>query len=125
MTRLTDDAADAALVQRVLLKQELPAIRAELDRLNPPGEPVSALVVLPPWADDPGYAVRIGDDQESVLCNAEQVLERLRALPDGAPLGTEDPDPGTVWHALNASETEPAPSTEDYDEPYHGHGDGW
>jgi hypothetical protein len=80
------------------------ALRVELDRRNPPGEPCAAIVVLPRHEDDDAEIVRVGDDWVQARVSGVRALRAVRDLPEGAPLGTADAEPGSVWAALNAAE---------------------
>lgn len=50
---------------------------------------------------DPGWLIRIGDGDASVLCDAMTLLDALEVMPSGMPLGhPHDAPAGSLWRAL-------------------------
>lgn len=57
--------------------------------------------VRPRCEDDPTWLIRIGNEDTSVLCDAMNLLDVLKVLPDGAALGHPYEAPaGSVWRVL-------------------------
>lgn len=100
MTTLTITADALRALAEPTLREKL---AAELDRLNRAANagPVHSVVI---HGEMSGELAKVGDDGYQIWVDAEQALAALTALPDGAQLGTESPDKGTVWHVLNACE---------------------
>lgn len=83
-------------------------IEFHLDRLTARHGPVHSLTVTDDDDELPPCAVAIRDDHATAICIADRLLELLAALPDDAPLGVEDAEPGSVWATIIVSEDERA-----------------
>lgn len=97
MTRLDISAKELREVFGPTVRDQ---VAAELARLNPRDQPTSALVVT---AFEDGL-IEVGDDHVQVWCKADTLLNELKALPTGAPLGVQDPQPGSIWYAIGECE---------------------
>lgn len=82
-------------------------IQDQLDRLTDRHGPVHSLTVTDDDDDLPPGAVVIRDDHASAICNADRLLGLLATLPDDAPLGVENAEAGSVWHAIGMAAPEP------------------
>lgn len=84
-------------------KHNTELIQYHLDRLTRHHGPVHSIVVTDEIL--PIGCVMVADDHAAEICNANQLLELLRALPDDAPLGVADAEGDSVWGAIFRSST--------------------